>query len=140
MHSKLEYHDIAQIQLDEAIRLFEQENYICSTTLAGAAAEILSKLVVDYSGAESYRQKAINNIKREYPDFDANIINDGRNALKHPNKPYFDRAFNMKHYAGAYILMGIGDYFTLIEKLTTPMNMFWKNHSNEFLNIESEAI
>jgi hypothetical protein len=44
--SSLEKHDVALIQLNDSIALFTQQRFLAALTLAGAAEEILGKLLV----------------------------------------------------------------------------------------------
>jgi PP-loop superfamily ATP-utilizing enzyme len=141
MPNQINYHDIAKIQLHEAINLYDQENYICAVTLAGASEEILSKLVLHYSDADNLRSQTLNNFQNKYPDITVKELNLGRNMLKHIMEDACEKDINLKHYAEAYILLSIGDYFTLQEKITKIMSDFWNTHSDEILNrkFESEA-
>ena len=59
--------DIALVHLETAIDLFlNNQNYICAATLAGAAEEILGKIV--------YRSKKTNSFKELCSSLKKNII------------------------------------------------------------------
>lgn len=83
----MEYYKIAEIQLLKAINLFEEEDYICAITLAGAAEEILGKLVKYIKGKEVHNVIDLYTIetsklgisKKETID----TLNSARNILKH---------------------------------------------------------
>lgn len=59
-------HEIATIQLEEAITLVMGEKFLCALTLAGAAEEILSRLLNagDQPSAVEQSAEAVQNIKR----------------------------------------------------------------------------
>lgn len=62
-------HEIAVVQLEEAIALLIGEKFLCALTLAGAAEEILSRLL-NASGQPSAVEQsaeAVQNIKRKRP-------------------------------------------------------------------------
>ena len=50
MAQGLEKHDIALKQLRRAIQLYRQRDYVCATTLAGAAEEIFGKIAIKRKG------------------------------------------------------------------------------------------
>jgi len=52
----MEKKDIALAQLRRAIQLFEENDFICATTLAGAAEEILGKLAMQRFGTNALDQ------------------------------------------------------------------------------------
>lgn len=82
---------IASSQIDTAIRLYEEGNFLGALTLAGAAEEILGKLV-----SESGRQSALASLKEAVaaihthlsdeeiaPNWVVTRANSARNSLKH---------------------------------------------------------
>lgn len=86
--------DVALAQLQRAIALFFEEDYICAITLAGAAEEILGKIARTVAGkndldntieaicAINPRRTADAGYRREYLNFENRI----RNALKHEHE------------------------------------------------------
>lgn len=86
--------DIAKMQLVAAIRLFTEEDFICALTLAGAAEEILARLL-NAQGKESIVENSISSIMglREKAGANAmgsmtkneifNYWNNARNSVKH---------------------------------------------------------
>ena len=52
----INYIEIALIQLDRAIDLYNDKDFICSTTLAGAAEEVLGRILKE---ANIYKKKTI---------------------------------------------------------------------------------
>ena len=86
--------EIATIQLEEAVRLFLEEKFLCALTLAGAAEEILSRLVNSIgqpSSAEGSAEAILNLKNRGAVAGLAGVSqsslfkqwNKGRNAMKH---------------------------------------------------------
>lgn len=80
--------DLAIKQLETAIRLFLEEDYICAITLAGAAEEILGKLV-KRTGHDAAHAKLTNRLISEYQlpispkELNDKYLNYARNTLKH---------------------------------------------------------
>lgn len=86
---------VATWQLDVAIRLFLEGDYLSSLTLAGAAEEILGRLseragksvavdaIVDYHWGDT--DPAMTDEKRK--DILLKVMNTPRNAVKHANNP-----------------------------------------------------
>lgn len=87
--------DVAVHQLNVAIRLFLDGDYLASLTLAGAAEEILGKLCeragkpVSVDFIVNYHMKdtdpALSDKERRKVLLD--VLNSGRNAAKHANDP-----------------------------------------------------
>jgi hypothetical protein len=85
---------VATIQLNAAIRLFFDGDYLSSLTLAGAAEGILGALslhaqlpnAVDFV-VEYYRGKTDAETDREHRKFITDILNDARNQAKHAGDP-----------------------------------------------------
>jgi hypothetical protein len=140
--SVLEYHEVAQIQLDEAIKFYNQENYICATSLAGAAEGILNEMLFHHYSNLNTRSNLLEDLKIRYPELTHRDLNFGRNALKHFKLEICEDDFEIKHWAEVYILLSIGDYFNLQNKITKTMTEFWNNHSDDILNrtFESEIV
>lgn len=84
--------DIAVKQLETAIDLFvDRGDYICSITLAGAAEEILGKLVERNGKRPSVDELCASLISKYAPTADpkhirAQHLNKARNSLKHANR------------------------------------------------------
>ncbi len=67
----LEYYHIAQTQVDKAIELYKAETiegHMCAITLAGAAEEILGKLI-EREGRESAFQNLISSLSEQFEGF-----------------------------------------------------------------------
>lgn len=89
--------EIAQTQLKEAISLFLDEKFLCAITLAGAAEEILARLL-NTDGEQSVVEKSIVAIQRLRETTELTIMenrpkseifnlwNNARNTIKHHNK------------------------------------------------------
>jgi hypothetical protein len=84
--------DIAVKQLETAIDLYvDRQDYICAITLAGAAEEILGKLVQRKDGQPAVEELCTSLILKYVPGADRNHIRDeylnkARNSLKHANQ------------------------------------------------------
>lgn len=88
--------EIARVQLTEAICLFMQKKFLCALTIAGAAEEILSKLL-NSRGINSTVEESFDAIQkiRQFTGLAVmgnkpkneifNIWNTGRNTVKHHN-------------------------------------------------------
>lgn len=92
---KLSKLQVASHQLDVAIRLFVEGDYLSSLTLAGAAEEILGKLS-ERAGLPIAVEEVIkyhwNDTDPALPDNNRRkiiltVLNDARNAVKHANDP-----------------------------------------------------
>lgn len=91
---EVEYHKIALVQLEKAIELYlnaENANssigeYICATTLSGAAEEILGKLLPAEMRAVKILKDGVSQLKPHIPQsfIDSYDMNKARNAYKHP--------------------------------------------------------
>ncbi|WP_406869879.1 hypothetical protein [Paraburkholderia fungorum] len=85
---------VATVQLDAAIRLFFDGNYVSSLTLAGAAEGILGALseraalpnAVDFV-VDFYRGKTEAETDSEHRKFITHVLNDARNQAKHAGDP-----------------------------------------------------
>ena len=86
---------VAVHQLDVAIRLFLEDDYLSSLTLAGAAEEILGKLC-ERAGLPVSMETIVrfhwNDTDSELPDKERghilrHVLNKGRNEAKHANDP-----------------------------------------------------
>lgn len=87
--------EVAVHQLDVALRLFLEGDYLSSLTLAGAAEEILGKLC-ERAGKPNAVEQIIafhwNDINPALTDTERRrillgVLNRGRNAVKHANDP-----------------------------------------------------
>jgi hypothetical protein len=89
--------EIAQTQLKEAIALFLDEKFLCAITLAGAAEEVLARLL-NAAGQQSVVEESVESIQRlrevtglavmeNRPKKEIfNAWNDARNTIKHHNE------------------------------------------------------
>lgn len=89
--------EIAQTQLKEAIALFLNEKFLCAITLAGAAEEILARLLNTH-GEQSVVELSFEEIQKLRKETDFAIMgnlpeneifnqwNNARNSLKHHKK------------------------------------------------------
>jgi len=89
--------EIAQTQLKEAIALFLDEKFLCAITLAGAAEEVLARLL-NAAGEQSVVEESVESIQRlrdatglavmeDRPKKEIfNAWNNARNTIKHHNE------------------------------------------------------
>lgn len=104
--TELDYVHVAEIQINGALDMFEQENYICAITLAGAANTLLKSLMADqekrfgdkYEGALSALKKSLCE-ELDIKEQDMPNFSDPRNALKHYNEGLCDQEWPIKAWA-----------------------------------------
>ncbi len=130
-------HDVQSIalrQLDTAVRLyFEGEDYYSVITLAGAAEEILGKLLIVCSGENSLNslKKAAGAVhevlySQDLKDSEVSeLANAARNAMKHwsPDKPRV-LEFDARAEAKDMLNRAIDNYYNLTGSLSTLMTRF----------------
>lgn len=95
--AKIGKREIAQTQLQEAIALFLDEKFLCAITLAGAAEEVLARLL-NARGEQSVVEESVEAIQKfrettgltimgNRPKKEIfNLWNNTRNTLKHHNE------------------------------------------------------
>lgn len=127
----LEQHHLAEIQINGALDMFEQENYVCAITLAGAANTLLTTLMKDqekrfgdqYETALSKLKKSIcesHNIKEEdLPD-----LSDPRNALKHYKENLCDQEWPIKEWAIIELSLAGVNLNTLTQNVPSRLRTF----------------
>jgi hypothetical protein len=140
---KIEYYQIALIQLEKAIKLYlgtvSLEAHICALTLAGAAEGLLGALV-----KQSGKIHALDSILLELQnEHDIAIekkaliaeLNHGRDALKHVlnfENPILDFIeLKPSQDAGSMIMRGIINYKTLTNEITVNMREFAEAYLKE---------
>jgi hypothetical protein len=127
---KINKMDVALVQLETAIDLFLYKcNYICATTLAGAAEEILGT-IVRRSGKPNALGELCKVIKSKY-NFDAKDIvesaNYPRNEFKHfkfPEREDFED--DLQAVAAGYIVRAITNLFMHDKTMTCNTEAFLK--------------
>lgn len=137
---KLEYHHIAEFQIDKAIELYLEETlegYICAITLAGAGEEILGKLTT-IQGRESAYQNLLNSLIDEFEDSDkkriGEISNFVRNSLKHFKEAFCEYDVDLELHARVMVMRAVANYITLrnlkTEKMTEFLEVFESRTKN----------
>ena len=103
---------VASHQLDVAIRLFLEGDYLSSLTLAGAAEEILGRLceragmpvasesIVDFHWKDTDENKS----DKERRKILLGVLNDARNQAKHANNPD-EEAFSVEQVFPLQMIM-----------------------------------
>lgn len=122
--------EIAQMQLVEAIDLFLAGKYLCAITLAGAAEEILARLL-NQLGEDSIVEESIQAIQHLREKTGLSIMsgkpkneifnewNSARNNLKHHGKA-IDETVTINFFDEAYWMIKRG--LANAEKLELPIN------------------
>jgi hypothetical protein len=135
--------EVAEIQLRQALKLFLHSNdYVCATTLAGAAEEILGKLLEGegkgHSLGDTLRDcvsigQYVFNEKWPKSDMDGLIamLNGLRNSLKHCDNRRNDKVVISHEAAVAMLDRAVENYWRLTERELPEMR--------EFLDLEHNA-
>lgn len=129
-NKSIEYYEIATIQIDRAIQLYFEKDYICAITLAGAGEEILGKLL-SAEGKEDSLSDVLKELKIKNPTLEIkqmrDMINLPRNALKHLKIEAFESELPIKTSAEIFIRRAILNYVRLRNFKTKYMNDFINN-------------
>ena len=137
---KYEKINIAKILLDKALNIyFDEENYFAVLHLAGASDEILGKYLKEKNIESSFEtekkafilvSKALN-IEEVEEKYAADVINAGRNAIKHMNDDV-DKFVLMdpKFDAEAMLNRAITNWWRLEKELSKTMNKFWNRNKS----------
>lgn len=130
-HSKT---DIALRQLETALRLFDEgHDYYSVVTLAGAADEILGRLLESRGGVSALvsltKAAAAIHVKVHGPPGDEKAFVDranlARNALKHLNAGGADRVFlDIREEAADMLDRAISNHWALTPSMTPAMEVF----------------
>lgn len=125
----LDYHDIARCQMDTAIQLYNEGNFICATTLAKAGEEFLGKHLGDTC---AYKQLK-NSLKNEHPDIASKVnLNAIANFLKHGSDlSLCEQEIPIKAEAMTIIFRAITNYLNFTESITKKMSAFTQKHPSE---------
>lgn len=134
--------DASKIQIDGAIEYFFSKNYTCAVTLAGAADEIIGRLL-KASGKQSsldflydwYQQRF--KVKITKMKFSREIANKARNWLKHAEDDA-DSQYDILELEQDGILMlmrAVRSYYNLTKTHTEQMVRF-----SQYIDINPEKI
>ena len=129
-YSKLQ---IAETQLEQALRLFEEGDFLSAITLAGAAEEILGRLLEADGRPSAYSdmKRTTADIHKRMFDSEANekklseILNGIRNGLKHLGSGE-KMEFEAEEYAVDILDRAVSNYFFLTGKESARMENFNK--------------
>ena len=140
----IEYSEIALIQLEKAIDLhINAKNFgdhICATTLAGAAEEILGKLLPENMRATKILQDGVAQMKPHIPRsmIEGYNCNQARNAFKHPvdfNKLGIDvREVTPQKEAELLIRRASANYITLMKSTPKALISFLDHYDSKAQN------
>jgi hypothetical protein len=126
-HTKIEYYEIAAIQIDRAIQLYFEEDFVCAITLAGAGEEILGTLL-EAQGKENSITEVLQELKKKEPTYSIkelrDILNLPRNALKHVKEEVFETNLPIKESSQIMIRRAIINYAQLRKFKTKFMDDF----------------
>ena len=141
---QLEYHQIAAAQIDKAVDCFTEntlKGYICATTLAGAAEEVLGKLLNYQRNIKSILEETViqilanHQITEEHDDFKRlkknfiTILNHPRDAYKHFNVGHCEKDFDPYLYAEMMLNRAIINYSNLRNKITPKICLLYTSPS-----------
>ena len=106
----INYIEIALIQLDRAIDLYNDKDFICSTTLAGAAEEVLGRILKEaniYNSSDNFRdflvEKGISKSSKEA----IKTMNLQRDSFKHFKPEICEGSFDAKTWCFTLISRAI---------------------------------
>jgi len=127
----LEYYQLAEVQIETAIDLFNEGNFICAITLAGAGEEILGKLLPP--STEIALESLTKKVSSLAPELSPKQIKDDylnivRNSLKHVKEDICEQDIDLRLHAIQYIARACVNYVTLRDTLTTKMIAFSNAH------------
>ena len=129
--TELEYYHIAEIQIDTAIDLFNESNFICAITLAAAGEEILGKLLPPFEEkAMDKLAKSVLSLAPELSDKEIkdNYLNLVKNGFKHIVNALCEQDIDIKLQAIQYIARACTNYISLRADLTKKMRAFSDAH------------
>ncbi len=130
----LEYYHLGKIQIDGAIDMYEKGNFICATSLAGAANTLLSSLIEDQNKKFSAdHSNALADLKRslcenyKIKEEDLPDLSQPRNALKHYAEGACKKEWNIKANAETEICCASYNLLILTQKTTKRISAFIAN-------------
>jgi hypothetical protein len=129
--TKLEYYDIARIQIDAAIELYNSGNFICAITLAGAGEEILGKLLPP--NAETAMRRLTKKVAPHFPELSEKKLTDNhlnliKNGFKHLIEEICEQDIPIKLQAIQLIARASSNYAALTKAMTQAMVKFSEAH------------
>lgn len=125
--TKIEYYQLAVIQIETAIDLFNEQNFICAITLAGAGELILGKLLP--LSVETAMDEILTKVSEIVPNIPRDTIRDDymnviRNGFKHVNENICEQDIDIRLQAIQYITRACTNYAKLRNTMTTKMISF----------------
>lgn len=144
--NKLEYYHVAEIQIETAIDLFNEGNFICAITLAGAGEEILGTLLqLLYPSAEKAMDKMTQGVSAIAPELSHKEIRDDslnivRNGFKHVKEDICEQDIDLRLHAIQYIARACVNYVTLRDTLTVKMIAFSNAHPGSYFDEVTEGV
>ena len=150
MRKEMEQHeynqtDVAVAQLDAAIRLFLDNDYFSSATLAGAAEEIFGKMLEDKNeesalnvdanyllNSLTYEERDALKTKKGEKEGIINILNFQRNWLKHRNKKHYTNFSNPRREASDLLDRAVRNHWQLFKKSTDFIERFLDYQRHEY--------
>lgn len=131
---------VSRIQIETAVRMYFETNYVAAITLAGAAEEILGKLVEDAGGQSAFaslRQATVDLHQRLYGEplehkVVADRANAARNSLKHLRTSMGESVeFDPVEEASHMLSRAIANYWSFTTTLTPAMERFERERSDK---------
>lgn len=123
--SQIEYEEIACVQIDRAIQLYNESDYICAITLAKAGEEFLGKHLSDTAAHKTL----LKNISAQDAGLNKHL-NRIANFLKHGNDlELCEQDIPIRLEAIQYICRAILNFFLFTNRITPLMNNFGYIHT-----------
>lgn len=117
--------ELARIQLENAIKHYSNNDYVCSVTLAGASEEI-TRHILERTGKEPCVDSLKQWLRENMPESESlhdfyKIANSTRNGLKHFTNPEETSVYVGEKEAHFWIMRGLMNYSRSNEHLTPVM-------------------
>lgn len=137
-NNTLDYHDLASIQIDGAIDMFDKKNYICALSLAGAARNLLRGLMQDQE--KRFSDKFVSSVDKIKAQHDLHGMEESEaaiaicqpyNALKHYIESFCEQEWNVKELATTEICLAGSDFLTLTGQPRSKMIGFSEKINSE---------
>lgn len=133
----LDYRNLAEIQINGALDMFEQKNYVCALSLSNSARNLLRGLMLDQnerfsagfvSAFDELKTKKELHGKSE-KEFEAEVLLPG-NGMKHYKEDFCEREINIKDAASTEICLAGTDLVKVTDKLFPRFQLFCEQISS----------
>ena len=141
--------EVSQHQIETAIRLFlDEDDFYCSATLAGAAEEVLGKMLSEKRKVNNSLQSLTAATLRMLSAQEVEALSDGRplkgyavlkeeinfyrNWLKHYSEDDFRIEIDAKEAAEELIDRSVTNFFLLSQRESAPMRRFLEYQQSKY--------